>query len=110
MRGGTNASSAHHPRRPRPASLPCPWLSGSGCSDGHHKQFGGGSAGSGITVPALLIGGGPPSPVPQQHVAELADRLADARLITIDAGHLVHETAPAAYLDAVTKFLAPKSE
>ncbi|WSG09977.1 hypothetical protein OIE53_09410 [Micromonospora sp. NBC_01739] len=44
----------------------------------------------------LLIGGGPSSPVSQQHVAELPDRLADARLVTITAGHLVHETAPAA--------------
>ena len=59
-----------------------------------------------ITAPTLLIGGGAPSPVSQQHVAELADRLADARLVTIAAGHLVHETAPAAYLDAVTTFLA----
>ena len=61
---------------------------------------------AGITAPTLLIGGGTPSPVPQQHVVELADRLADARLVTIAAGHLVHETAPAAYLEAVTRFLA----
>ncbi|WP_189040776.1 alpha/beta fold hydrolase [Micromonospora sonchi] len=54
----------------------------------------------------VLIGGGTASPVSQQHVAELADRLADARLVTITAGHLVHETAPEAYLDAVTRFLA----
>ena len=59
-----------------------------------------------ITAPTLLIGGGAASPVPQQHVTELADRLADARLVTIDVGHLVHETAPDAYLDAVTAFLA----
>ncbi|WP_206024773.1 hypothetical protein [Micromonospora zingiberis] len=35
-----------------------------------------------------------------------ADRLADARLVTITAGHLVHVTAPEAYLDAVNTFLA----
>ncbi|MGC5031339.1 alpha/beta fold hydrolase [Micromonospora sp. DT229] len=58
-----------------------------------------------ITVPTLLLGGGPSSPVPQQHIAELADRLADARLVTIDAGHLVHETEPDAYLDTVITFL-----
>ncbi|MET7878352.1 alpha/beta fold hydrolase [Micromonospora profundi] len=58
-----------------------------------------------ITAPALLIAGGPSSPVPQQHIAELADRLADARLTTIAAGHLVHQTAPAEYLRTLTAFL-----
>ncbi|MEV6693620.1 alpha/beta hydrolase [Micromonospora sp. NPDC051196] len=58
-----------------------------------------------ITVPTLVIGGGPSSPVPQQYVVELAERLTDSRLVTIDAGHLVHETAPDAYLDTVTTFL-----
>lgn len=58
-----------------------------------------------ITTSTLLIGGGAPSPVPQQHVAELAGRLADARLVTIDAGHLVHASAPEAYLDALIRFL-----
>ncbi|MEW2476366.1 alpha/beta hydrolase [Micromonospora gifhornensis] len=60
-----------------------------------------------ITVPTLLIGGGPSSPVPQQHIAELANRLADARLVTIPAGHLIHETAPTAYLNTLTTFLTP---
>ncbi|GAA0367274.1 MULTISPECIES: alpha/beta fold hydrolase [Micromonospora] len=60
-----------------------------------------------ITVPTLLIGGGPSSPVPQQHIAELAARLADARLVTISAGHLIHETAPTAYLNTLTTFLTP---
>ncbi|PZG21267.1 alpha/beta hydrolase [Micromonospora craterilacus] len=58
-----------------------------------------------ITAPTLLIGGGATSPVPQEHVAELADRLADARLTTIAAGHLVHTAAPDEYLTAVTAFL-----
>ncbi|MEU8241218.1 alpha/beta hydrolase [Actinoplanes missouriensis] len=58
-----------------------------------------------ITAPTLIIAGGDASPVPQEHVAELADRLADARLTTIDAGHLVHETAPDAYLRALIPFL-----
>ncbi|MFJ6154372.1 alpha/beta fold hydrolase [Micromonospora profundi] len=58
-----------------------------------------------ITAPALLIAGGATSPVPQQHIAELADRLADARLTTIAAGHLIHEAAPAEYLRTLTAFL-----
>lgn len=58
-----------------------------------------------ITAPTLLIGGGAASPVPQEHVAELADRLADARLTTIEAGHLVHETIPDEYLRTLITFL-----
>jgi len=58
-----------------------------------------------ITAPTLLIGGGETSPIPQQHVAELADRLADARLTTIEAGHLVHETAPDRYVRILIAFL-----
>jgi pimeloyl-ACP methyl ester carboxylesterase len=58
-----------------------------------------------IRAPTLLIAGGAASPVPQQHVAELADRLADARLTTIEAGHLVHETVPDQYLRALITFL-----
>ncbi|MEV6815155.1 alpha/beta hydrolase [Micromonospora sp. NPDC051296] len=58
-----------------------------------------------ITAPTLLIGGGATSPVPQEHVAELARRLAEARLTTIAAGHLVHAVAPHEYLTAVTAFL-----
>ncbi|SDZ41875.1 Pimeloyl-ACP methyl ester carboxylesterase [Micromonospora pattaloongensis] len=59
-----------------------------------------------ITAPTLLIGGGAASAVPQEHVAELADRLAEARLTTIAAGHLVHETVPDDYLTTVIAFLA----
>jgi pimeloyl-ACP methyl ester carboxylesterase len=58
-----------------------------------------------ITAPTLLIGGGAASPVPQEHVAELADRLADARLTTIAAGHLVHQTVPDEYLKTLIAFL-----
>lgn len=58
-----------------------------------------------ITAPTLVIGGGTASPIPQQHVAELAERLADARLITIEAGHLVHRSEPEAFLTAVMPFL-----
>ncbi|MEU5940586.1 alpha/beta hydrolase [Micromonospora sp. NPDC047548] len=58
-----------------------------------------------ITAPTLLIGGGAASPIPQEHLAELADRLVDARLTTIAAGHLVHETVPDEYLKTLIAFL-----
>jgi pimeloyl-ACP methyl ester carboxylesterase len=58
-----------------------------------------------ITAPTLLIGGGAASHIPQEYVAELADRLANARLTTIAAGHLVHETVPDEYLRTLIAFL-----
>lgn len=59
-----------------------------------------------LTMPVLLVGGGPTSPIPQSELVALADRLPDARLVTIgDAGHLVHETRPTEFLAVVTPFL-----
>lgn len=58
-----------------------------------------------IAAPTLLIAGGASSHVPQEHVAELADRLADARRTTIAAGHLVHASRPAEYLAELVAFL-----
>ncbi|QCD53991.1 alpha/beta fold hydrolase [Streptomyces hawaiiensis] len=60
-----------------------------------------------ITMPTLLIGGGPASPIPQEQIAALAELLPDARHITVDAGHLVHETRPKEFLAAVEDFLSP---
>ncbi|MEU4464164.1 alpha/beta hydrolase [Streptomyces sp. NPDC024017] len=60
-----------------------------------------------ITMPTLLIGGGPASPIPQEQIAALAELLPDARHITVDAGHLVHEARPEEFLAAVTEFLSP---
>mgnify|MGYP001122707840 FL=1 len=59
-----------------------------------------------ITMPTLLIGGGPTSPIPQQQITTLTELLPDSRLLTIDAGHLVHETRPEEFLRAVEGFLA----
>ncbi len=53
----------------------------------------------------LVIGGGNASPVPQAHVAELAEALPDGHLVTIEAGHLVHATAPGEWLHEVRRFL-----
>ncbi|MEV0583376.1 alpha/beta hydrolase [Nonomuraea sp. NPDC050310] len=56
-----------------------------------------------ITAPTLVVSGGATSHVPAPRTAEL---IPGARLVTIEAGHLVHFTQPAAFLAAVTDFLA----
>ncbi|MFG2352345.1 alpha/beta fold hydrolase [Streptomyces sp. NPDC048521] len=58
-----------------------------------------------ITMPTLVIGGGPTSLIPQDQVARLAELIPDARLVTVDAGHLVHETRPEEFLAVVEEFL-----
>jgi pimeloyl-ACP methyl ester carboxylesterase len=58
-----------------------------------------------IAVPTLVIGGGPSSPVPQEHLAELVAAVRDGRLVTVDAGHLVHATRPEEFLRHVLAFL-----
>ncbi|CAM5744648.1 putative Alpha/beta hydrolase domain-containing protein 11 [Streptomyces afghaniensis 772] [Streptomyces afghaniensis] len=60
-----------------------------------------------ITMPTLLIGGGPTSLIPQEQLDALAELLPDARRVTIDAGHLVHEARPEEFLAAVVEFLSP---
>nr|WP_199546665.1 alpha/beta hydrolase [Streptomyces sp. N35] len=57
-----------------------------------------------ITVPTLVIAGGAKSHVPQEQIAAMAAALPDARLVTIEAGHLVHEENPRAFLAAVREF------
>jgi pimeloyl-ACP methyl ester carboxylesterase len=58
-----------------------------------------------IRQPTLVIGGGPSSFVPQQHVEALATTLAGGAHMTINAGHLVHATRPAEFLAALRSFL-----
>ena len=58
-----------------------------------------------ICAPTLVVWGGPSSPMPSQHVAEMAATVADGRLVRIDAGHLVHETEPGAFTSVVRDFL-----
>jgi pimeloyl-ACP methyl ester carboxylesterase len=60
-----------------------------------------------ITAPTLVVAGGPDSHVSQAAVAELARRVPRARLVTIPVGHLVHRSAPEAFVAAVTAFLDP---
>jgi 3-oxoadipate enol-lactonase len=59
-----------------------------------------------ITAPTLVIAGGPASHLPQEELAEVADRIPGARLVTINAGHLVHAVRPAGFLAEVDAFLA----
>ncbi|MFI7100578.1 alpha/beta fold hydrolase [Streptomyces sp. NPDC050161] len=60
-----------------------------------------------ITAPTLVIGGGPASHIPQHHLAAMATRIPDARLVTVPgAGHLVHEERPHEFLDVVGSFLS----
>ncbi|KUM95534.1 alpha/beta hydrolase [Streptomyces cellostaticus] len=58
-----------------------------------------------ITMPALVMGGGPTSHIPQHLIAQLPEVIPDARLVTVDAGHLVHETRPEEFLAVLETFL-----
>jgi 3-oxoadipate enol-lactonase len=59
----------------------------------------------GITAETLIVAGGPDSQVPQDGVAELARRIPRGRLVTIPVGHLIHQAAPEAFIEAVSAFL-----
>lgn len=58
-----------------------------------------------IRAPLLVIAGGSTSPIPQEHIADLAHAAQHGRLTTIDAGHFVHENRPSVFVEAVTRFL-----
>ncbi|MFJ3794076.1 alpha/beta fold hydrolase [Kitasatospora sp. NPDC090091] len=60
-----------------------------------------------VTASTLVVAGGPTSHVPQDRIAEMADRIPDCRVVTIDAGHLVHHSRPAEYVALVAPFLDP---
>jgi pimeloyl-ACP methyl ester carboxylesterase len=59
-----------------------------------------------ITVPVLVVGGGPTSANDQGELAELAARVPDGRVVTVDVGHHVHTTAPGDFLSCVRPFLS----
>ncbi|BBH63370.1 alpha/beta hydrolase [Actinoplanes sp. OR16] len=63
------------------------------------------SVAAGIGARTLIVAGGAASPVPQEQVAELAAVIPDARLVTIESGHLVHETRPVEFRRVVEAFL-----
>jgi 3-oxoadipate enol-lactonase len=58
-----------------------------------------------ITAPTLLIGGGPTSHVPQELLTDVARAVPDCTLVTIPAGHDVHESKPDAFVDTVLSWL-----
>jgi 3-oxoadipate enol-lactonase len=58
-----------------------------------------------ITVPTLIIAGGPDSHVPQDRIAAVAQRIPDCRVLTIPVGHRVHTTAPDDFIAALRPFL-----
>ncbi|MFI2294165.1 alpha/beta fold hydrolase [Isoptericola sp. NPDC019571] len=60
---------------------------------------------AGVRAPALVVGGGPESFLPQDAMARMAARLPDARFVTLPGGHLVHPTHPDAFLREVEAFL-----
>ncbi|THA36196.1 alpha/beta hydrolase [Streptomyces sp. A1277] len=57
-----------------------------------------------ISVPTLIIGGGPRSQVAQEDLAWMSGRIPGAELVTIDAGHLVHAERPEEFLAALRSF------
>jgi pimeloyl-ACP methyl ester carboxylesterase len=60
---------------------------------------------TGISAPTLVIAGGPSSPVPQEHVAELVGLVPEGQLVTVDAGHLVHDSRPDEFTRHLLAFL-----
>lgn len=58
-----------------------------------------------LGVPTLVIAGGPDSPFPQEQIAAMAERIPDARLLTLPVGHGVHRAAPAGFVTAVHTFV-----
>ncbi|MGW8764974.1 alpha/beta fold hydrolase [Streptomyces sp. NPDC055815] len=59
---------------------------------------------SAITAPTLVLAGGPTSHIPQEQLSVLATTIPDAHLVTIDAGHLIHNARPAEFLAALREF------
>jgi pimeloyl-ACP methyl ester carboxylesterase len=62
-----------------------------------------------IGAETLVLGGGPASHIPQDRVAELAQRIPRARIETIRAGHLIHHTEPGAFTEVALRFLQPSA-
>lgn len=59
-----------------------------------------------VAAPTLVVAGGPTSSVPQDGIAELVAAIPDARTVTVDTGHLVHEHEPEQFAAHVRAFLA----
>ena len=59
-----------------------------------------------ITAPTLLVGGGTTSHIPQNLLVEVAAAVPDGTLITIPAGHNIHQSEPDAFVETVLNWLA----
>ncbi|HSM02377.1 MAG TPA: alpha/beta hydrolase [Acidimicrobiia bacterium] len=59
-----------------------------------------------ITAPTLIVAGGTSSFIDQEELSEVARRIPNARLVTIDVGHHVHRTRPEQFAELVTDFLS----
>ncbi len=59
-----------------------------------------------IDAPTLIMGGGPDSPLPQELLTEVAEQIPTCQLTTINAGHMIHDNAPQAFLHTVLEWTA----
>ncbi|MBB5867496.1 pimeloyl-ACP methyl ester carboxylesterase [Allocatelliglobosispora scoriae] len=59
-----------------------------------------------IRARTLVVWGGPASHLSHERLALVTAAVPGARLVTIDAGHLVHSKRPAEFYDTVADFLA----
>jgi pimeloyl-ACP methyl ester carboxylesterase len=102
-----------YPREPRPVperpdeELPFDWAliasTYAGMTDPEMREWPGLAS---ITAPTLVIAGGPTSHIPADRIAEMARLIPDCTVVTIDAGHHVHDSAPAEFTSAVLDWLA----
>jgi pimeloyl-ACP methyl ester carboxylesterase len=58
-----------------------------------------------ISAPTLVVSGGTASHLPDDRIAEVVHRIPECDLVTIEAGHHVHEKAPPAFAEAVLRWL-----
>jgi 3-oxoadipate enol-lactonase len=58
-----------------------------------------------ITAPTLVVAGGPASHIPGERITEMAERIPDCTVVTINIGHHVHQNAPDEFAHAVLPWL-----
>ncbi|MFI5706180.1 alpha/beta fold hydrolase [Streptomyces xanthochromogenes] len=63
-----------------------------------------------ITAETLAVAGGPDSHIPQEGIAELVHRVPRGRVVTIPAGHLIHNAEPTMFVEAILRFLRPSDD
>ena len=98
------------PQRPDGVELPFDWdvvpaiAAESGVTDAAAWE-----ALGAITAPTLLVAGGPSSHVPQERLDEVAARIPDCAMVTVDGGHHVHRAEPEAFAGAVLGWLGARA-